>query len=77
MRDKQRADWVARNGAESAAAFDQRFPPGYFAHRAAFAPTGKYGRWLLSLPPWHVGGLAVIFRCLLGGAAAVAPGTPQ
>jgi O-succinylbenzoic acid--CoA ligase len=26
-------------------------------------------RWLLSLPPWHVGGLGVIFRCLLGGAA--------
>ncbi|NNC38036.1 MAG: hypothetical protein HKO02_11300 [Hyphomonadaceae bacterium] len=30
--------------------FDLAFPPGYFAHRAAFAPNGKYGKWLLSLP---------------------------
>jgi hypothetical protein len=30
--------------------FDERFPPGYFAHRAAFAPDGRYGRWLLGLP---------------------------
>jgi len=28
-------------------------------------------RWLLSLPLYHVGGLAVIFRCLLAGAAVV------
>lgn len=26
------------------------FPPGYFAHRAAFASDGLYGRWLLSKP---------------------------
>jgi len=25
-------------------------PAGYLQHRAAFAPTGTYGRWLLSLP---------------------------
>ncbi|MCM2313114.1 MAG: hypothetical protein NDI84_17120, partial [Steroidobacteraceae bacterium] len=31
-------------------AFDQRFPPGYFGHRAALAPDGRYGRWLLALP---------------------------
>lgn len=30
--------------------FDDRFPPGYFAHRRAFAPGGRYGRWLLSKP---------------------------
>jgi len=30
--------------------FDERFPPGYFGHRAAFAPDGLYGRWLLGLP---------------------------
>jgi len=30
--------------------FEQLYPPGYFGHRAAFAPGGKYGRWLLSLP---------------------------
>lgn len=26
-------------------------------------------RWLLSLPLYHVGGLGIVFRCLLGGAA--------
>ncbi len=30
-------------------------------------------RWLLSLPLWHAGGLAILFRCLLGGATAVFP----
>jgi O-succinylbenzoic acid--CoA ligase len=33
--------------------------------------------WLLSLPPWHVGGLAVVFRCLLGGAAVAIPGKDE
>jgi O-succinylbenzoic acid--CoA ligase len=28
-------------------------------------------KWLLSLPLYHVGGLSVIFRCLLAGAAVV------
>lgn len=28
-------------------------------------------RWLLSLPLYHVGGLAIVFRCLLAGAAVV------
>ena len=45
-----RADWLTRNGPDSAAAFDQRFPPGYFGHRAALGADGRYGRWLLSLP---------------------------
>ena len=31
-------------------AFDQKYPPGYFGHRAAFAPSGQYGRWLLARP---------------------------
>lgn len=31
-------------------AFSQRYPPGYFGHRAAFRPDGRYGEWLLSLP---------------------------
>ena len=50
QRDALRSDWVARNGADSAAAFDAKFPPGFFGHRAAFAPDGRYGRWLLGLP---------------------------
>ncbi len=31
-------------------AFNGRFPPGYFGHRAAFSEEGHYGRWLLSKP---------------------------
>ncbi len=36
-------------------------------------PVGPGDRWLLSLPLYHVGGLAVLFRCALGGGAAVLP----
>ncbi len=35
---------------DAQAAFDEKFPPGYFAHRAAFAADGEYGSWLLSKP---------------------------
>lgn len=27
--------------------FDATYPPGFFAHRAAFSPDGEYGKWLL------------------------------
>jgi O-succinylbenzoic acid--CoA ligase len=30
-------------------------------------------RWLLSLPLYHVGGIGILFRCLLSGAAVVVP----
>jgi len=30
--------------------FERKYPAGFFAHRRAFAPVGKYGRWLLSKP---------------------------
>ena len=30
-------------------------------------------RWLLSLPMYHVGGLGIVFRCLLAGATIVLP----
>ena len=30
--------------------FAKRAPPGFFAHRRAFAPDGHYGRWLLEKP---------------------------
>ena len=49
-RAELRQAWETANGAGSGAAFDQKFPPGYFGHRAAFSPKGKYGQWLLSLP---------------------------
>ena len=41
----EEADFEARRFA-----FDDAFPPGFFAHRRAFSPTGQYGRWLLSQP---------------------------
>ncbi len=50
QRESLRADWITRNGQGSGPAFDQRFPPGYFGHRAALAPGGRYGRWLLNQP---------------------------
>ncbi len=31
-------------------AFDAAHPPGWFAHRQAFSPRGRYGTWLLSRP---------------------------
>ena len=36
--------------------FDRAFPPGYFAHRRAFSPEGRTGKWLSSLPFAHVEG---------------------
>jgi len=30
--------------------FDRSFPEGFFGHREAFAPDGKYGEWLLRKP---------------------------
>ena len=30
--------------------FDSQFPPGFFAHRRAFAIDGEYGKWLLGKP---------------------------
>jgi len=49
-RAELRQAWETAQGAGSGAAFDQKFPPGYFGHRAAFLPKGKYGQWLLTLP---------------------------
>jgi len=40
-------------------------------------PLRPGDRWLLSLPPWHVGGLAVVFRCLLGGATIAIKGQDE
>lgn len=34
-------------------------------------PLAPGDRWLLSLPVYHVGGLAILFRCWLAGATAV------
>jgi hypothetical protein len=49
-RAQRRQAWEAANGEGSGAAFDLKFPPGYFGQRAALSPKGKYGQWLLTLP---------------------------
>ncbi len=38
-----------------------------------FEPLNPGDRWLLSLPLYHVGGIAIFFRILLSGAAMVSP----
>ena len=40
---------------------------------AARVPFGPGDRWLLSLPLCHVGGLAILMRALVGGAAVALP----
>jgi hypothetical protein len=50
LRERLRGEWENTHGPGSGAAFDQKFPSGYFGHRAALGPDGKYGRWLLGLP---------------------------
>lgn len=52
-RDRAFARWQSQRAEGEAAEreqFDAAFPPGYFAHRAAFKPDGEYGRWIASLP---------------------------
>lgn len=40
-------------------------------------PLAPGDRWLLSLPLYHVGGLAILFRAALAGAAVVVPDDRQ
>jgi len=42
--------WGGESSPELRVRFDEQFPPGWFAHRRAFAPEGHYGSWLLELP---------------------------
>ncbi|MBX7258223.1 MAG: o-succinylbenzoate--CoA ligase [Candidatus Hydrogenedentes bacterium] len=37
-------------------------------------PVEPGDRWLLSLPLFHVSGLGILFRCMLGGGTVVVPG---
>lgn len=41
---------LAKDPAASRAEFDTAFPPGYFGHRDAFSPGGRYGQWLMAKP---------------------------
>jgi len=56
--------------AESRATFAERYPPGFFAHRAAFAPDGVYGAWLLTLPAVLVVGDTAFAHGGLSGSVA-------
>ncbi|MEE8412250.1 MAG: metallophosphoesterase [Acidobacteriota bacterium] len=38
------------DGSDVEAAFDAKYPPGYFARISAFDPEGEYGGWLLDQP---------------------------
>ena len=55
-RDRWFALWLDKRASgetdsdEQRREFDERFPPGFFAHRDAFASDGKYGSWLLTKP---------------------------
>lgn len=50
-----------------------------FNARGAVLPLHlfSHSRWLLSLPLFHVGGIGILFRCFLQGAAVVLPGAPS
>ncbi len=43
----------------------------------AHIPFQQGDRWLLSLPLYHVGGLSILFRSLLGGGSIVIPDTNE
>src|SRR3712207_5385845 len=47
----------------------------YFSARGSNAniALGPQDRWLHSLPLYHVGGLSILFRCLLAGASVALP----
>jgi calcineurin-like phosphoesterase family protein len=47
--------------------FDDRFPPGFFARERAFAPAGRYGKWLLERPVIHREGKTIFLH---GGLSA-------
>jgi calcineurin-like phosphoesterase family protein len=46
--ERQQAFATMREAGRTVA--EDNYPPGYFAHRRAFAADGRYGSWLLSLP---------------------------
>lgn len=50
LRDAAWQRVLAGDPAASRGEFDAAYPPGYFAHRQAFSPAGRYGAWLLGKP---------------------------
>jgi len=65
------AEFGAYKAEDPAQLPDNTHPPGFYGKRAAFAPDGQYGRWLLSLP------VAIIINDTLfmhGGPSSVLAG---
>jgi len=49
LREQARAaDRAPPSKEETRAEFTKRYPPGYFGHRRAFQPDGRYGKWIVS-----------------------------
>ena len=70
MRDRWFRRWTEREGGkkrDSREQFDDLFPAGFFALRAAFGPEGQYGSWLLDK--------AIV--AVINGTAFVHGGLPQ
>lgn len=70
QRDRWFKRWTQREGGkkrDSRARFNDLFPAGYFALRAAFGPEGQYGSWLLDK--------AIV--AVINGTAFVHGGLPQ
>ena len=64
------------SGAPKAAVLSHRAL--YYSARGANQnlPVGSKDVWLAALPMWHVGGLGIIYRCLMSGATLAIP-TPR
>jgi hypothetical protein len=49
-REQARVNWEKEPCATPCPAFDAKYPVGFFGRKAAFAPAGVYGQWLLAQP---------------------------
>ena len=74
-RHRQRNESAGTTEEMARAAFDQKHPAGFFAHRKAFAAGGQYADWLTSLPAFLVvNGTAFVHGGLPEIVAATEPG---
>lgn len=72
VREDRSATRVCTSGSSGEAkAVEHRLANHLLSARAAnqVAPLGVGDRWLCSLPLYHMGGIAILFRCVLAGAA--------
>lgn len=77
---EQEATIIFTSGSSSARkAVVHTFGNHYFNAKGANEniPVSSSSRWLLSLPLYHVSGLGILFRCMLGGGTIVLPGKDE